>query len=163
MHSHGDFLVKVLDQVMSVFLLWVITGLSRLHDQARLRRRIQLTYGRRLRRTNIPRASRVWLRKAGPFCHAAPVGKPVTHIGSPAWIVQDWPVLEMGVVGVGGSGGGLHPGSLDDHAMVHIAPQGDQQLAGQGDDEGLLLPAAGLMDPSVEPAAEGGVRLMAQP
>ena len=55
---------------------------------------------------------------------------------------------------------GLHDGALDDHAVVHVLPQRNEELARQGDDRGLaptLTAALGLL---VKPARQRRVRLV---
>src|SRR5437588_2759577 len=52
----------------------------------------------------------------------------------------------------------LHHGPLDDDAGGRVPPQGDEQLARQGDDSRLAHPPAKAPDPLVEPrlSAEAG-------
>src|ERR1700747_3904000 len=57
----------------------------------------------------------------------------------------------------------LEDGALRNNALRNIAPQGDEQLAGQGHDSDAPDPPLRGADPIVEPAAQGRVRLMTQP
>lgn len=91
-------------------------------------------------------------------------GKPNALIGSPTWISQDGSGPgDCGVVITGSACGGrrcLRHRAFDDDAVRDIAPQGDEQLAREGDDQRLLLPAVGLDDAFMEPAAQRCIGLM---
>src|SRR6201987_6475040 len=57
----------------------------------------------------------------------------------------------------------LEGGALRNKALRNIAPQGDEQLPGQGHDSDTPDPSLRGADPIAEPAAPGRVRLMTQP
>ena len=57
----------------------------------------------------------------------------------------------------------LHHGPLDDDAGGGVPPEGDQELARQGDEDRLAQPPAKAPDPLVEPQAERRGRLVLQP
>src|SRR6201981_2492193 len=57
----------------------------------------------------------------------------------------------------------LEGGALRNDTLRNIAPQGDEQLAGQGHDSDAPDPSLCCADPIVEPAAQGRVWLMTQP
>src|ERR1700755_1564180 len=57
----------------------------------------------------------------------------------------------------------LEGGALRNDTLRNIAPQGDEQLAGQGHDSEAPDRSLRGADPIVEPAAQGRVRLMTQP
>src|SRR3954467_1672268 len=57
----------------------------------------------------------------------------------------------------------LHYGPFDDDAGGRVPPQGDQELARQGDDDRLAHSPTKALDPLVEPQAERRGRLVLQP
>src|SRR6201984_1832901 len=57
----------------------------------------------------------------------------------------------------------LEGGALRNNALRNIAPQGNEQLAGQGHNSDTPDPSLRGADPIAEPAAQGRVRLMTQP
>ena len=57
----------------------------------------------------------------------------------------------------------FHYGPLDDDAGGCVPPQGNEELARQGDDDRLAHPPAKPLDPLVEPQAERRGRLVVQP
>ncbi len=62
------------------------------------------------------------------------------------------------------SGGGFHGRALDDHAGAGELPQGDEQLAGEGDNEPLARGfAAHAGKPLTIPSRQRRLRLMDEP
>src|SRR6201987_1962338 len=57
----------------------------------------------------------------------------------------------------------LEGGALRNNALRNIAPQGNEQLAGQGHNSDTPDPSLRGADPIAEPAAQGRVRRMTQP
>src|SRR5215210_5385719 len=58
---------------------------------------------------------------------------------------------------------GLEGGACWDDALGRIAPERDQELAGKRHDRDPADPSTPLPDAGAEPAAQGRVRLMAEP
>src|SRR3954447_23552118 len=57
----------------------------------------------------------------------------------------------------------LHHRSLDNDAGDHVSPQGNEELARQGDDDRLAHSPTKALDSLVEPQAERRSRLVLQP
>ena len=57
----------------------------------------------------------------------------------------------------------FHHGPLDDDAGGRVPPQGNEELASQGDDDRLAHSPTKALDPLVKPQAERRGRLVLQP
>ena len=62
--------------------------------------------------------------------------------------------LGMAIVLQSPRSGGFHDGALDDDAAGRIFPEGDQQLAREGDNGRLAHPSAVALDTVLKPAAQ---------
>src|SRR5712691_296333 len=85
----------------------------------------------------------------------------IGHFGSATWIRQG--LIRSLWMGLDCRRRCLHHGPLDDDAGGRVPPQGDEELACQGDDGRLAHPSAKAPDPLVEPQAERRGRLVLQP
>src|SRR6202165_1938400 len=65
--------------------------------------------------------------------------------------------------GAAGSPLRFEDGAVGHDAALDVAPQGDEQLAGECDDHGALEASGGDADAGMEPACEGSVGLAAEP
>ena len=57
----------------------------------------------------------------------------------------------------------LEHGSFRNDALADVAPQGDEELAGERHNRNPAYPSLPRADPRLKPLAQGRVRLMAQP
>src|SRR5580704_19569286 len=99
----------------------------------------------------------IGLGRAGPFLSAAYRSQPAMRRRPPGSGEADRasPMRD--------GSGGLEGGALGNDAGADVAPQRDQQLAGEGDAQ--RAPPAGVLAAGAlgEPSAQGGVRLVARP
>src|ERR1700751_6433127 len=89
-------------------------------------------------------------------CHGGKSRSPPPRTRQSRAVQLRW--MECGVIG----SRRLEGGALRNNALRNIAPQGDEQLAGQGHDSDAPDPPLRGADPIVEPAAQGRFRLMTQ-
>src|SRR6201987_2278263 len=105
----------------------------------------------------------IGLGVAGPSFCAAFCGHGGKSRSPPAWTRQSRRVQLRGMASWVIGSRRLEGGALRNNALRNIAPQGNEQLAGQGHNSDTPDPSLRGADPIAEPAAQGRVRLMTQP